>query len=75
MAKLLNIADKTVKKHLELVDVEGVKIDVASAGDVYRFLDAEDRLRVRYPDAEHDWPVETREEAYRFVDRIFQHTP
>lgn len=56
-------------------DVEGVKAGIASGQEVYRFFDAEDKLQVRYPDAEHDWPVETREEAYQFVDRILQHTP
>lgn len=56
-------------------DVEGVKVGMANAAEVYRFLDAEDKLQVRYPDAEHDWPVQTREEAYRFVDGILDHTP
>ncbi len=56
-------------------DVEGVKVGMANAQKVYHFLNVDDKLQVRYPDAEHDFPVETREEAYQFVDKILQHIP
>lgn len=56
-------------------DVEGVKVGIANAQEAYRFLDAEDKLQVRYPDVEHDWPVDAREEAYRFVDKMLGHMP
>jgi len=55
-------------------DVEGVKVGIANAQEVYHFLGADDKLQVRYPDAEHDFPVKTREEAYQFIDKILQHT-
>ena len=56
-------------------DVEGVKVGIDKAKEAYRFLDVEDRLQVRYPAAEHDFPSETRLEAYRFIDEIFGHRP
>jgi len=56
-------------------DVEGVKEGIASASKVYRFLNAEKNLQVRYPDAGHDFPAEVRLEAYRYIDNIFGHTP
>lgn len=56
-------------------DVEGVRKGVTAASEVYRFLDAEQNLQVRYPDAGHDFPTEVRLEAYRFIDRILDHTP
>ena len=51
-------------------DVAGVKTGIEKAKEVYRFLQAEDRLQVRYPIAEHDFPPEIRMEAYRFIDKI-----
>ncbi len=37
---------------------------------VYDLHDASDRFVVVYPDAEHDFPPETREQAYQFIDRF-----
>ncbi|WP_353124843.1 alpha/beta hydrolase [Parapedobacter pyrenivorans] len=51
-------------------DNNGVKIGIARVAEVYRFLDAKPNLRVRYPDAAHDFPYEVRMEAYTFIDRI-----
>jgi dienelactone hydrolase len=56
-------------------DVAGVKKAIPAAAEIYKLLDAEDRLQVRYPDCEHDFPPETREEAYRFIDRVLEHEP
>ena len=56
-------------------DVEGVRKGIASAAEVYKFLGAEENLQVRYPDAGHDFPPKVRLEAYRFIDKIFEHTP
>jgi len=56
-------------------DVEGVKVGITNARHVYQLLKADEKLQVRYPDAEHDFPTEVREEAYRFVDGILNHTP
>jgi hypothetical protein len=32
-------------------------------------------LQVRYPQAEHDFPVENRLEAYAFIDKILDFKP
>lgn len=56
-------------------DVEGVREGIASAAEVYKFFSAEEDLQVRYPDAGHDFPPKVRLEAYRFIDKILEHTP
>jgi predicted dienelactone hydrolase len=56
-------------------DVGGVREGIAAASEVYRFLGAEDHLQARFPEAEHDFPPEVRQEAYRFIDNILKHTP
>lgn len=56
-------------------DVKGVKDAVSHLDPVYRFLGFPENLQVRYPEAEHDFPSEIREEAYRFLDRHFGFTP
>jgi pimeloyl-ACP methyl ester carboxylesterase len=56
-------------------DVEGVRRGMASATEVYHFLDAEDNLQVHYPAAGHDFPGDVRLLAYRFIDKILRHTP
>lgn len=56
-------------------DVKGVRKGIAAASEVYRFLKAEDNLQVHYPDAGHDFPLEVRLQAYRFIDKILEHTP
>ena len=56
-------------------EVKGVREGIAEAARVYSALGVEDKLQVRYPDAGHDFPVESRKEAYRFIDKILEHTP
>lgn len=56
-------------------DVEGVKVGIEAAVEAYRFLDAEENLQVRYPEAAHDFPTETRLEAYQFIDSVLGHVP
>lgn len=56
-------------------DVNGVKIGMASAEGVFSFLGAEEKVRVIYPDAGHDFPLDVREEAYRFIDVQLGHIP
>jgi acetyl esterase/lipase len=56
-------------------DVKGVREGIAAAARVYRALGVEHNLHVRYPDAGHDFPVESRIEAYLFIDKILEHTP
>lgn len=56
-------------------DVNGVRKGIAKSRKVYEFLDAEENLQVRYPEAGHDFPTEVRREAYQFIDKVFDHTP
>lgn len=53
-------------------DVKGVRAGIASAAEVYKFLGAENNLVVRYPQAEHDFPDDVRQEAYGFIDTILK---
>ncbi|HEY4308655.1 MAG TPA: alpha/beta fold hydrolase [Pirellulales bacterium] len=56
-------------------EVAGVRKAIAEAEKVYELLAAGDRLQVRYPDCEHDFPPEVRREAYQFIDKILAHSP
>ena len=56
-------------------DVAGVRKAIPAAHQVYDLLGASDRLQVRYPDCEHDFPTAMRRESYEFVDRLFTHKP
>jgi dienelactone hydrolase len=56
-------------------DVEGVRESVAAARPVFELLGAADKLVAIYPDAEHDFPPESREAAYRSIDRWLGFTP
>ncbi len=51
-------------------DINGVKEGIWLAQMGYNFLNAEDKLRVIYPDVGHSFPKQAREEAYRFIDEI-----
>jgi acetyl esterase/lipase len=52
-------------------DVEGVRTGIRKAAEVYRFLKAENQLRVCYPDTVHDFPETCRQTAYRWTDSLF----
>ena len=54
-------------------DYRGVQKAIPEAAKIYQLFDAADMLQVRYPDCEHDFPPDIREEAYQFIDRIFGH--
>ena len=53
-------------------EVSGVRDCIDAAMPVYKLFGAEDRLVAVYPDAQHDFPPEAREEAYEFVDKILK---
>lgn len=53
-------------------NVEGVRVGIANASQVYHFLNADDNLRVRYPVDSHDFPPLVRYEAYDFIDKILK---
>ena len=54
-------------------DVAGVRKGVEKARAIYELLGSPEMLQVRYPDAEHDFPLEVRREAFEFIDRLFGH--
>jgi len=56
-------------------DVKGVTVGLDLAGKVYHYLNHDDELQVRYPDAEHDFPTDTRKQAYEFIDKHLSHHP
>nr|MBI1230153.1 alpha/beta fold hydrolase [Cytophagales bacterium] len=55
--------------------VAGVRAGISTASEVYRFFGLEDNLQVQYPEAGHDFPVETRKAAYAFLDKHLEHVP
>lgn len=55
-------------------DVRGVKKGISYASEIYSFLNADNNLQVRHPDAGHDFPTETRLDAYQFIDKILNHS-
>lgn len=56
-------------------DSNGVKKAIPVARTVYDLYGASDRLQVRYPDCDHDFPDPGRREAYEFMDQALSHTP
>lgn len=51
-------------------EVSGVNDAIAAAQPVFELLEGKDNLQVVYPDAEHDFPTETRYAAYAYMDDI-----
>jgi dienelactone hydrolase len=49
--------------------VVGVRKAVDSAREVYKLRNADKNLRAVYPDAAHDFPMEVRNEVYRWLDQ------
>lgn len=49
-------------------DVEGVKETMAAARPIYELFDAADDIKAYYPETEHAFPDDAREQAYRFLD-------
>ncbi len=56
-------------------DIKGVSAGIELARKTYDAYGASEMLQVRYPDAEHDFPVASRKEAYAFIDKMLGHTP
>lgn len=40
--------------------------------EVYDFMNYPERFVVKYPDSGHDFPEETRLEAFRFIDKYLK---
>ena len=56
-------------------DYKGVEAGILKVKPVYDSLGVPNNLQVRYPNAEHDFPVDSRKEAYAFIDKILGHKP
>ncbi len=56
-------------------EVRGVIKGMEMAQGAYHFLQADNQIQVRYPETEHDFPDETRREAYEFIDQALIHIP
>lgn len=56
-------------------DVKGVQQGIANISPVYHLLQADDHLQASYPLSGHDFPKETRLQAYHFIDQVFHHIP
>lgn len=54
-------------------DVEGVHKGMIPITAAYHLKGALEMLRAHYPNAGHDFPLETRLAAYEFIDDILQH--
>lgn len=53
-------------------DIKGVIKAASNIVKVYNLLNVEDNFKVIHPDAKHGFPLEAREEAYRFMDRFLK---
>lgn len=49
-------------------DVEGVRDVIRAAAPVFALHGEPEKLQVTYPDCQHDFPSEAREQAYRFLE-------
>jgi dienelactone hydrolase len=52
--------------------IEGVRKGISRVKQVYDFMGASENVVMAYPNAEHDFPPEVREEAYRFIDSFLK---
>lgn len=48
--------------------IEGVRQCVTAAWPVYELFEASEQLHTHYPDAAHDFPPESRQRAYKWLD-------
>ncbi len=53
-------------------DYKGVQKGIADAALVYDFLGVKNKLQVRYPTSNHDFPKAVRLEAYHFMDQVLK---
>ncbi|MFZ2642510.1 MAG: acetylxylan esterase [Verrucomicrobiia bacterium] len=76
---LAALAPRHLYVHAPLDDsnfrVESVKRCIAAASAVYRLFGAADRIVAVYPPGTHGFPIEAREAAYAFVDRVLKTCP
>ncbi|RLS54154.1 MAG: alpha/beta fold hydrolase [Planctomycetota bacterium] len=56
-------------------EVSGVRDTMHAAQPIYQLLKAESALQATYPECGHDFPDETREKAYQFLEKHLGVTP
>ena len=56
-------------------DIAGVRKAIPKVRTIFELLDAEKNLELRTPPCAHDFPTEIRQDAYRFVDQVLEHSP
>lgn len=54
-------------------DCDGVRETMAEAKKIYGLYDAAEKLVAIYPDSQHDFPPQAREDAYLFIDTQLKH--
>ncbi len=50
-------------------DYRGIEKAAPVIREIYKLYDASDKMRIAYPNAQHDFPTLVREESYRFLDQ------
>ncbi|QDS95323.1 FG-GAP repeat protein [Roseimaritima multifibrata] len=53
-------------------EVKGVHTCEDAVTPVYQFLQAEDNLHFQYPDCEHDFPEDVREQVYQWLEKALK---
>ena len=56
-------------------DYRGVEKAAVQVRRIYELYEKPDQMRIAYPDADHDFPPQIREEAYRFIDQYLKADP
>lgn len=56
-------------------DYKGVQKAIPKATQIYSLFDATKNIKVEYPNYGHDFPTESRQTAYQFIDAALKHTP
>ncbi|MFT3750827.1 MAG: alpha/beta fold hydrolase [Agriterribacter sp.] len=56
-------------------NVSGVKKGIARVSEVYNLLHVPANIQSCYPDGSHDFPLQTRQKSYHFIDSIFGMIP
>lgn len=53
-------------------DYRGIEKAAPEIRKIYNLYGVADKMRIAYPDAQHDFPTQVREESYRFLDRFLK---
>lgn len=61
--------------HDDNFNCDGVRECMTEAEKVYQIYGVDDGLKAIYPDSQHDFPAQARDEAYLFIDHHLKHAP